>query len=340
MRDRRIDFLRFMGLSMIVFAHVGPPGFLFQIRNFDVPLMVLISGMSFALSFAAGHPEPYLSYVWKRFKRLVIPVWIFLSLLFATMYLTGLPSPLPNPSTMVDSYLLIFGIGYVWIIRVFLLVALAAPFILKANIQAKNDVVYFLGLVAIYSIYEYSYALLSPQFDTTLGRFLENTIFYLLPLGVVFALGLRLAYIKRSNVLKLAIALLIIFSGLGLRYYLLSGKMVQTQQYKYPPGLYYLSYALGLSLILWLISDRLVAWVESSGVSKLVYFIAENSIWIYLWHIPFIELVALPFYGKFVIVYTAAVFITYIQVAGVTKYILPKISNIQWRKNVLQILTG
>ncbi|SFK21637.1 hypothetical protein SAMN04488079_106193 [Methylophaga sulfidovorans] len=47
MRDHRIDLLRFIGLSMIIFAHVGPPSILFQLRNFDVPLMVLISGMSY-----------------------------------------------------------------------------------------------------------------------------------------------------------------------------------------------------------------------------------------------------------------------------------------------------
>ncbi len=47
MRDTRIDFLRFVGLIMIIFAHVNPPAVLFQLRNFDVPLMVLISGVSF-----------------------------------------------------------------------------------------------------------------------------------------------------------------------------------------------------------------------------------------------------------------------------------------------------
>ena len=49
MREDRIDFLRFIGLSMVIFAHVGPPKLLFQLRNFDVPLLVIISGMAFLI---------------------------------------------------------------------------------------------------------------------------------------------------------------------------------------------------------------------------------------------------------------------------------------------------
>jgi len=74
LRNERIDFLRFLGLCMIILAHVDPSDGLFQLRNFDVPLMVLISGVSFGLSYKG---EPYGSYVWKRVKRLLLPVWIF-----------------------------------------------------------------------------------------------------------------------------------------------------------------------------------------------------------------------------------------------------------------------
>ena len=64
MRDKRIDLLRFIGLSMIILAHVTPPDVIMQIRNFDVPLMVIISGISFAISFK--NSEKFTIYVWKR----------------------------------------------------------------------------------------------------------------------------------------------------------------------------------------------------------------------------------------------------------------------------------
>ena len=56
MRDNRIDILRTTGLAMIILAHVYPPPLLFHLRNFDVPLMVLLSGMSFVLSYNAAEP--------------------------------------------------------------------------------------------------------------------------------------------------------------------------------------------------------------------------------------------------------------------------------------------
>lgn len=51
MRDEKVDSPRFVGLAMVVLAHVGPPEWLFQLRNFDVLLMVLLSGISFILKF-------------------------------------------------------------------------------------------------------------------------------------------------------------------------------------------------------------------------------------------------------------------------------------------------
>ena len=79
MRDEKIDFLRFLCLAMIILAHMYPPGIIFQIRNFDVPLMVLVASLSFRASFRA---QAYMSYLWSRAKRLILPVWIFLSIYF------------------------------------------------------------------------------------------------------------------------------------------------------------------------------------------------------------------------------------------------------------------
>lgn len=39
-RDLYIDFLRFIGISLIILAHVEAPSGITQFRSFDVPLMV------------------------------------------------------------------------------------------------------------------------------------------------------------------------------------------------------------------------------------------------------------------------------------------------------------
>ena len=42
-RLHHLDVLKFLGVFCIFLAHVNPPSFLFQIRNFDVILMCMIS---------------------------------------------------------------------------------------------------------------------------------------------------------------------------------------------------------------------------------------------------------------------------------------------------------
>lgn len=45
-----IDKLKTLGLLLIFLAHVSPPEFLFQLRNFDVILMIIVSCILFFLS--------------------------------------------------------------------------------------------------------------------------------------------------------------------------------------------------------------------------------------------------------------------------------------------------
>ena len=81
-RDLTIDFLRFVGLSLIIIAHVQAPYKLTQIRCFDVPMMLFISGLT-SSGRSAGN---YLEYIVKRTKRLILPVWIFLFFYLASFY--------------------------------------------------------------------------------------------------------------------------------------------------------------------------------------------------------------------------------------------------------------
>lgn len=64
-RDFHLDTLRSLSLLLIFLVHTNPPEIILQIRNFDVVSMVLVSGMSFALSYKK---EGYLMYISKRTK--------------------------------------------------------------------------------------------------------------------------------------------------------------------------------------------------------------------------------------------------------------------------------
>lgn len=174
-RDGSIDVLRSIGLLCIVLAHVVPPNWLFQIRNFDVPLMVFISGYLYA--GRANQIQSFtslLDYLGKRFVRLVVPVWIFLSLFYLIQYC--FPSVFPInytlfPDVMRSSYLLLEGFGYVWIIRVFLMMAILGPL----------SMVYFkkpISILYYYISYEVVYLLVQPYLGDGIGKQFNEILLY------------------------------------------------------------------------------------------------------------------------------------------------------------------
>lgn len=312
MRDIRIDFLRALGLAMILLAHVGPPAIVMQLRNFDVPLMVLISGMSFGLSY---QQEAYSSYMWKRVKRLVFPVWIFLTIYFALIALLGLPFENLSIKRVLGSYLLIEGIGYVWIIKVFLLVALVSPLIYRLHKNTPGNHIYFGGIALIFIGYEIFRILTRDFFASGPGELIEPISHYMIPYALVFAIGLRLPSLKIEEAVWGMNLCLAVFIVLAFLLAMETGNLVPTQAHKYPPTLYYFSYALTIAFAAWLSSGRLCRLIERSDAAKSVMlFAAHNSIWIYLWHIPFIKAIHGPYPIKYLLVLAIAFFITFIQV--------------------------
>ena len=73
-RDISIDYLRMIGLFCIILAHVHPPGLIFNLRTFDVPFMVVISGLLYRATLKKQ--ESVFQYIYKRAVRLIVPVYI------------------------------------------------------------------------------------------------------------------------------------------------------------------------------------------------------------------------------------------------------------------------
>ncbi len=337
MRDLRIDLLRCFGLCLIILAHCSPPYFLFQIRNFDVPMMVLISGVSFGLSFKQ---RAYADYVASRFKRLLLPVWCFLSIYFLSCLAFSFPSELPGFAKIVSSYLLDQGIGFVWIIRVFLMVALIAPLIFHIHKRMTNNLHFLLVLFCIGIANEFLLMASSAYLDTPAGIVIEKTIFYVIPYGIIFAFGLRLTQLTQLQMiisgLLIAAVFVIYCSYLWLGY----GEFIPTQEYKYPPQIYYYSYALCISILLWMGAAPLLTLVQSLKLTDLVMLMGQNSIWIYLWHIPFVVTLSAPFYIKYPFILLMSVLVTFLQVWLLNKVILPRINNPAFKRNVITVFTG
>lgn len=320
-RDPSIDLMRFIGLTMIILAHIGlsrSTSLLFQLRSFDVPLMVFTSG----LAFSCRSTGPYLSFISKRTLRLVLPVYIFV-----TLYI--LLNPLLSGWGLVQEYSekVIKGtymlrlnpsIGYVWIIRVFLIVMLATPLLTGIDKRIRNDWMCF-GLVALMvAIQQGLVAWLRPM---KLGWFVEDWVLYVFGYSAVFLLGLRM---RRASVKSASVLLVIMAVGMvvyAFHMYGEHGTVMRLQATKYPPRLYFLLWGMLISGLLWVTSK----WWTPLLDNRLFTFIGQNTIWIYLWHIPFVNIVVKgPFDAwhpalKYVFVYVVALCIYAIQYKIVKK---------------------
>jgi hypothetical protein len=242
---------------------------------------------------------------------------------------------------ILTSYLFISGIGYVWIIRVFILVALVAPFIYSQSNKEKSDGIFLIKILCVYAIYEICRYVFIPYTYDGLGKYLSLIFFYLIPYSVLFAFGLTLPKLKIRLNIQLFLCFLLCFSSLASYLWITTGSFVPTQNYKYPPSMYYFSYAILVTIFLWIIGDSVWASIEKyKPLSRGILFVAHNSIWIYLWHIPLVKIINLNFFFTYLIVFSIAVIITFIQVRLVTSILIPIVSSHSMKKNIKMILTG
>ncbi|MBY6198478.1 acyltransferase family protein [Vibrio hangzhouensis] len=294
-RNNKIDVLRGVALICIFIAHVNPPSVVFQLRNFDVVLMVFISGVCFSFNFIGGKVENYIQSIIKRIKRIVYPVWLFLTLFFIVQF------ALMNTYSLKEvllSYSLISGIGFVWIFRVFICVSILLPLF----IVIENKSWFGLG-VAILIVN------LMPLSNKIYDVFIIQSVNYTL----IAFLGYKLKQLKLSNYQRLFCFLLVCIVLLSFFYL-----GVDIQNYKYPPQLLYLLYGILMSIFLYSL--------KISG-NRYIEFLGRNSMWLYLWHIPAIQMadgLSLDFLSSFAFVLFFSVVICKIQIFLVNKFIANK----------------
>lgn len=280
-----IDILRLVGLFCVVLAHVAPPMIIQQIRNFDVPLMVIVSGMAFSMS--SNKARDFVPFAKKRFLRLICPCYLFLCLFFLYTFVLFLIANKEFPFSekcMIDSFLLLHGIGYVWIIRIFLIVALISFVCEKLSTTIKGNVNYLLLLIVVWVFYEFiRMELSSYQLDSIFLRILINDVLLCaIPYGIFFSFGLRLQSFSKLQINIVLICSLMLFIVMGVFLVLERCEFVPTQLYKYPPQLYYGSYSLFGSLLIFKLSDKICLNDKWSGFISLL---SSSTMWIYLWHI-------------------------------------------------------
>ncbi|MFR9649827.1 MAG: acyltransferase [Rikenellaceae bacterium] len=310
-RDNSIDILRFIGLTCIMLAHINPPrDVIFQLRTFDVSLMVFISG----LAYAGRSISNYWDFLKRRLFRLVVPVYIFLAGYFIFNYLfaqVGVVEQIPTEKIWGSFFLqLMPSIEYVWIIRIFLTIMLITPLLVKIEECIKSDWLFITLIVALFAGQYYLVEWLKPL---DAGRFVDDYILYL-AYSIPFLIGLRIKNAAKWFQWLIVSLLAAAFIGMAIKITGDGGRWLSMHSHKYPPGLYFLLWGSLVSAFLWTTKEywlRLFEW-------KWVYFIAQNTIWIYLWHIPFIKPV--KFYladagwaTRLIVVYSIGIAIFFLQ---------------------------
>lgn len=337
-RDEGIDLLRFIGLSLIIFAHVSPPFFWFQLRNFDVPMMVMASGMAYAL-VTRGESPPLISidYIAKRIVRLAFPVWLFLFFYFTLSFIFGTTTY--TLKTVLESFLLINGIGYVWIIRIFLIIAVLAPMYLRLNRTLGNTQLFILISLMMLSLE--TWCKFSGNLPTVPSKIFEITFIYTLGYSICFLIGLRMTEWNNCILWRLALSSLLIFAIISIYFYFNDLGAFNMQKFKYPPQLYYLSYAIFLSTVIYIFRKSFIRLINALKFRSAFLFIARNSIWIYLWHIVYIENLNFEDYGtKYIVTYALSILSICFQIILVEN--ISKVFGLSAARyrNIKNLLTG
>lgn len=321
-RDQRYDLLKVAALVAIVLSHVRPPAALDQLRNFDVPLLVLISGAAYALS-TSDKPRAYWAYLRRRLPRLVLPMWVFLALFLPAFWLLMIAEGRTFPFTIHESlsvFLFSDRMGYTWILRVLIACAIAAP--LFESLRRRLGDVAFGILAALFTALTALYNGQRPDLTGVPGYELYawRQLFEIPPYLGLFALGLCLPRADRALVAIAGGALLAVWT---MQFLLTNGGWPDTLSEaiwpkhfdKYPPRGYYLTYATGVSLLLLaLVPPRPTL---PRPLSSLVDLLARRSLSFYFWHIAFLVLLIntrlLPMWSWFFVIVAAGTAATAIQ---------------------------
>lgn len=335
-RNNAYDILKFLGLLCIILAHINPPSILFQIRNFDVILMMIVSALLFFdTNNEINSFKEYCIYVWKRFKRLVVPTWIFLTIYFIIrLFILNDKIEL---KTIITSYTLYNGIGFVWIIRIYLIEAMLLPLFCLIIKKYKIGIV-VLAIISIYVLYEIMYIFNLGNYN----KFFYEIIAYIFPILLIILTSYILFLCKNKRKcgkyasIVVIIISFIIFLLMGLYYYKTTNIFQNTNYAKYPFRSYYLSYAIFMSYILFFICNE--KYISIFGKNRIIQFISKSSLWIYLWHILFLrtfECFKFNWIIYYLLVLSFSIMITYIQ-----NIIIDKLEKLNISKKFLKVFRG
>lgn len=282
-RDTRLDFMRALGTLTIIVPHVLSPDLLVQVRTFDVVMLVFVSGMSYAYQAVNKRKIEYYQYVKKRCIKLLYPTLILIFTVFISINLASVAFGKGMHYHMHDllNSLFLFeeGIGYVWIIKVYLGLALIAPFSWGFIRKLKGNIQLLVMCGSIYIIYFLIRAIEPIIYSPILSVLLEEYIYYIVAYAIPFFIGMYLG--KNKNRIRSLLFWSILCFAFTQIFIIIQGGGFEPNFYKYPPELYYLSYGISCSVIIY----YMVPNMAPTKITLVIKWLSKNSLVFYLVHV-------------------------------------------------------
>lgn len=314
-RDYSIDFLRVIGTFSVIMAHINPPSLLFQLRSFDVILLVILSGMSFGTS----NKLTYTQYLFKRCKRLLRPTYICITILFALSYVACFLMNKEQLYTLKDiiySYILSdHGMGYIWIAKVYLLIALSMPLLVKLDKLFNNDWL-SISLIVISLFFQHYFIRLDIVRNNIL---FSDYLVYIIPYSIVALVGFNC----HKKKYKIIIFMLSAFTTVV---YVVNNGFIPNS-YKFPPDIFYLTYGLSASIVAINLANKFCPLLEAVDKKGICIFLSKNSFTIYLCHIVVMlaynmiaKVIATSIFDNFIIHYLTVVLFSLCITIFITKF--------------------
>lgn len=309
-RDLRLDYIRVIGILLVILAHTSLNNYVSNIRTFDVAMLVCVAGASYTYSKPIHSCKDYITYIKKRFIRLVVPVWFFLTFYFIlTAFMKG--EMVYSISTMTSTYLLINGIGYVWIFRIMLMMALINPFLKMISDKiddsfGKSLIVEFVlilinELLVLVCLYIFK--------DSIVFKLIKMTICYFIGYGILSLMGMLFLKLSQKNLIKL-----IVVNGLFVIASIVMYGRFSPSDYKYPPMMQFISFGLFACFLFYIIFSHIK--IVNIKTNDCIIWLSKHSLNVYLCHILVIFL--LGYYGveffpliHYIVVITLSIVLTY-----------------------------
>lgn len=253
----------------MILAHVDCPPIIVQIRSFDVPLLVFLSGY---LASKSHREIKYFDYLKKRILRLAVPTWIFLIIFFIIQTVAYTKPSFKDVILAITFQRDASMVGMVWVIWVYLVCAFSIPFVSRIGYNKRS----ILLITLLYVLFE----ILCCFTDIEANRALYITVLTIIPWGAVTFIGFNFGKISSQGKRLFVLVLTGVFVILAVYYASLNCSFVLTTEYKYPARAYYLCFAMPIVFILMSVFSSI-----NLKRNRVIEFISGASLWIYLWHI-------------------------------------------------------